>query len=205
MRARGEARKPRVPLPTPAPPRAASRTVRAACAPRLRRASRWSAGRPASVTVAIEPWLPWAPTLTLQSMPFSASGDSTLREHALRGVPAQLRLEHLADAGHRHRIDRDDLHRNGGALRRAFAHPRLPVRPARPSRPASAAHSRPAIRRHRRRAGRPRRQSRRRDAEHDLLDRRGIDIVAAADHEVLGAAGDPEIAVRIEPCRDRRS
>ena len=44
-------------------------------------------------------------------------------EYPLRRVPPELRFEHLADAGERHRIDRDHLHRNRGALRRALAHP----------------------------------------------------------------------------------
>ena len=35
--------------------------------------------------------------------------------------------------------------------------------------------------------------------EHDILDRTGIDVVAATDHEILGAAGDPEKAVLVEP------
>src|SRR3954452_20355784 len=38
-------------------------------------------------------------------------------------------------------------------------------------------------------------------AEHDLLDRCRINVVAAADHEILGAAGDPEITVSIEPAK----
>src|SRR5580692_9021352 len=41
------------------------------------------------------------------------------------GIPAKLGFEHLADAGQRHRIDRDDLHGNGGALGRALADPCL--------------------------------------------------------------------------------
>ena len=40
-------------------------------------ASRLSAGTLRRVTVAMLPWLPWAPTLTVQSMPRSFSCDST--------------------------------------------------------------------------------------------------------------------------------
>src|SRR5690242_543961 len=36
-------------------------------------ASRLASATPAIVTVAMEPWLPWAPTLTLQSMPSAVS------------------------------------------------------------------------------------------------------------------------------------
>ena len=41
------------------------------------------------------------------------------------GIPAELGFEDLADAGKRHRIDRDDLHRNGGTFGRALADPGL--------------------------------------------------------------------------------
>src|SRR5579872_5602361 len=34
--------------------------------------------------------------------------------------------------------------------------------------------------------------------EHDILDRGGIDVVAAANHEILCAAGDPEVAVLVD-------
>src|SRR5438270_4642163 len=34
--------------------------------------------------------------------------------------------------------------------------------------------------------------------EHDLLDRLRIDVVPAADHQILGAPGDPEPAVLVE-------
>ena len=122
-----------------------------------------------------------------------------LREHARRRVPAQLRLEHLADAGHRHRIDRDDLHRHRGALRRAGAHPILQL---------ARLHGRARLEldvADRQLAGigvglaDHRGEADGRMLEQDLLDRRGIDVVAAADHQVLGAAGDPEEAVGIEP------
>ena len=41
------------------------------------------------------------------------------------GIPAKLGLEDFADPGERHGIDRDDLHRSGGALGRALADPGL--------------------------------------------------------------------------------
>src|ERR1700759_4767811 len=38
----------------------------------------------------------------------------------------------------------------------------------------------------------------------DLLDRLRIDVVAAADHQILGAAGDPEPAILVEPAKVSR-
>ena len=35
--------------------------------------------------------------------------------------------------------------------------------------------------------------------EEHLLDRHRVDVVAAADDQVLGPAGDPQVAVRVEP------
>ena len=35
-------------------------------------------------------------------------------------------------------------------------------------------------------------------AKENLLDRLGVDVVAAADHQILGPTGDPEIALIVE-------
>src|SRR5579883_721402 len=120
-------------------------------------------------------------------------------EDARRGVPAQFRFEHFADAGERHRIDRDDLHRDSGALGRALAHPafefaRLDLRARLELHIADRQFAGIGI-------GLSDHGGEADGGmlEHDLLDRRRIDIVAAADHEILGAAGDPEKAVGIEP------
>ena len=44
-------------------------------------------------------------------------------EYAFGGIPPELRLEHFPDAGKWHWIDRDNLHRSGGALRRSLTDP----------------------------------------------------------------------------------
>ena len=98
-------------------------------------------------------------------MPLSVSGARTLGEYAFGGIPPKLRLEHLADAGEWHRVDWDNLHGNGGALRRALADPGFELGRLRQLLLASTARSRPAIRPHRHRADRRPRQGRRRDAE----------------------------------------
>jgi len=46
-------------------------------------------------------------------------------EYSFGGIPAKLRLKHLADAGEWHRINWNNLHGNGGALGRALADPRF--------------------------------------------------------------------------------
>jgi hypothetical protein len=34
--------------------------------------------------------------------------------------------------------------------------------------------------------------------KHDIFDRAGIDVVAAADNEILRPAGDPEVSILVE-------
>src|SRR6266480_1281348 len=124
-----------------------------------------------------------SPHLHFAADTFLRERPESVPEDALGGIPAQLRLEHLTDAGERHRIDRDDLNGNGSAFGRALAHPafqfawfnictRLQLH---------IAHGQLAgigigLADHRSKA----------DSgmlEHDFLDWRGIDIVTAADHE----------------------
>src|SRR5215470_5067274 len=53
----------------------------------------------------------------------ASQGRQRLLEHTFGGVPAQLRLEHLADTRERHRLDLADLDWHSGALGRPFTHP----------------------------------------------------------------------------------
>ena len=53
----------------------------------------------------------------------SRQGCKQLREHRFRRIPAQLRLEDFTHAGQGNRADQHHLHRDGGALGRARAHP----------------------------------------------------------------------------------
>ena len=186
------------PSPTPAPPRAASRTERAACAPRQRRVRAGPAGRPASVTVAIEPWLPWAPTFTLQSMPRAMSGDSTLVNTRCAASQRSCGLNTLPTpvSG----IGSIGMTCTGTAARSG-------VRSRTQARSSPGSTVAPRLQLHvgdRQLAGigvglaDHRGEADGGMLEDDLLDRRRIDVVAAADHEVLGAAGDPEVAVGIE-------
>ena len=121
-----------------------------------------------------------------------------LREYASGGIPPKLRLKHLANASEWHRVDRDNLHWNSGALGRALADPDFKLARCSdgPWLYLYVGHGQFAgisvgLTDHRGQADG-------RMLEEDVLNRTRIDIVAATDHNVLGAAGDPEKAVLVQ-------
>ena len=93
---------------------------------------------------------------------------------------------------------RDDLHRNGGAFGRPFPRPRFKL-----ARRDAGARLQLDVT-HRQLAGigvglaDDGREAHRGMLEQDVLDRTGIDIVAATDHQILRAPGDPEQSVLVE-------
>ena len=120
-------------------------------------------------------------------------------EHELRCLVAQLRLEHLADGGQRHRRDDHHFGRRGGALRDVCAGEFVQF---------AGLGLRAGFQLHegdRHLAGMgigPAHGSGDFDggvAVQHFLDRQRVDVVAAADDHVLGPAGEPQIAVGVEP------
>src|SRR5579863_324425 len=138
------------------------------------------------------------PHLNLTVDAFFRERGENAGEYAFGGVPSKLGLEHLADAGQRHRIDWDNLHGRGGAFGGALSDPRFQLARL-DSRTRFQLHVA-----HRQLAGIGVRLTHHGGKaygwmlEHDLLDRGGIDVVAATNDEILGAAGDPEVAILVE-------
>src|SRR5580658_7435828 len=144
------------------------------------------------------------PDVNATGDPFFCERRENLGERSCGGVPSKLRLEHLADAGERHRINLENLNRDRRALGRALTDPGLQF---------TRIDCRARFQLHvadRQFAGigiglaDDSGKSNGGMLEQDLLDRSGIDIVAAADHQVLGAAGDPEKAVFVETAKIAR-
>ena len=125
-------------------------------------------------------------------------------EGALRRVEAQRRLEDLADAGQRHLRDRHHLHRHGGAFGDFLAAELAQL---------VGCHLGAGLELHeghRHLAGVAVGQADRRGdldrgmAHQRLLDDDRVDVVAAADDQVLRAPGEPEVAVLVEPAEIAR-
>ena len=142
----------------------------------------------------------WAdPNATVDA--FFCERQKDLGEGSCGGIPPKLRLEHLADAGKRHRIDLENLNRDRGALGRALADPGFKF---------ARRDCSPWLQLHiadRQFAGIGvglADDGGKADGgmlKQNLLDRGRIDVMPAADHQILGAAGDPEKTVFVEAAK----
>src|SRR5689334_3314285 len=128
-------------------------------------------------------------------------GRENAREYSFGGMPPKKRLEHLADTGKGHRINGNDLRGNSGTLGRTLTYPRfqftrLDCRARLQLHVADGQLASIGVRLtdHGGKAyGRM--------PEHDFFYRAGIDVVAATNNKILGAAGDPEVAVLVDAAK----
>ena len=135
---------------------------------------------------------------------FGCQRRQRIGKHLLRRVPTQLRLEHLAHTRQRNGIDQDHLHRHGGAFGRAAAHMLHQIgHPGFGARLELHVGNRQLARigiglahnGHQRHVG---------VLEESLLHRHRVNVVRAANDQVLGAAGDPQVAIFIQPAQVAR-